>query len=178
MTGVQTCALPISAKIEELEGQLDPIAREIEFIGKKLEPVIKNPKAMLSLNQADKDRIKEMAMRFRELTPLQTELQQKLEKLRKDMEERANPLIIARSELLKGVELIIGGIREKLPHDIKRPLTVLKHSKKNLLRFTSKHNIEEKAFVIEAKLLQDEIEEEKRKAIQEKKKLYEDDHKA
>lgn len=164
------------AKIEELEAQLDPIAREIEFISKKLEPVIKNPKAMLSLSPADKDRIKEMAMRFRELTPIQADLQQKLEKLRKEMEERANPLIIARSEILKGAELIIGGVREKLPHDIKRPVTVLKHSKKNLLRFTSKHSIEENAFVIEAKLLQEELEEEKRKAIQEKKKQYEAGH--
>jgi len=104
------------------------------------------------------------------LTPQQAELQQKLAILRKDMEDRANPLITARAEILKGVELIIGGVREKLPHDVKRPVTVLKHSKKNLLRFTSRHNLEEKAFVIEGKLLQEELEEERRKAIQEKKK--------
>lgn len=161
------------AKIEELEAQIDPIAREIEFISKKLEPVIKNPKAMMGLSPADKERIKEMAMRFRELTPQQSELQKKLEVLRKDMEERANPLITARAEILKGAELIIGGVREKLQHDVKRPVTVLKHSKKNLLRFTSRHNLEEKAFVIEAKLLQEELEEEKRKAIQEKKRQSE-----
>ena len=147
-----------ASKIEELEAQLDPVAREIEFIGKKLEPIIKNPKAMIGLSQTDKDRIKEMAMRFRELTPIQADIQQKLETLRKDMVDRANPLIVARSEILKGVELIIGGVREKLQQDVRRPLTVLRHSKKNLLRFTSKHNLEENAFVIEAKLLQDELE--------------------
>jgi len=167
-----------AAKIAEVEAQLDPIAREIEFIGKKLEPIIKNPKAMLSLGPTDKERIKEMALRFRELTPIQLELQEKLDALRKDMEDRANPMIVARSEILKGVEIIIGGVREKLIHDIKRPLTVLRHCKKNLLRFTSKHNLEEKAFVIEAKLLQEELEEEKRKSLQEKKKQYTDDHKA
>lgn len=154
------------SKKKEVHKRLDPITREIEFLSKKLEPVMKNPKAMLALNHHEKERIKDQAKRFSELTPQQEEYKKMLEEIRKETDALANPMICARKTIERGVEITIGGITERISIRQVSPVTVLRNSRKSALRFTSLHQLTEKAKEIEKKIAQEEIEEEKRKALQ------------
>jgi uncharacterized protein (DUF342 family) len=156
------------SKKKEVHKRLDPITREIEFLSKKLEPVMKNPKAMLALNHHEKERIKEQAKRFSELTPEQEKYKKMLEDIKKETDALANPMINARKCLERGVEITIGGITERISLRRVSPLTILRNSRRNELRFTSLHMLTEKAKEIERKIAQEEIEEERRQALKAK----------
>jgi len=154
----------IEAKKKEIRKLLDPISREIEFISKKLAPAMKNPKAMLSFSQEDRDRIRALAKKFSELTPEQEKLKLKLAELRKEADSKANPMVNGRQVIESGVEITIGELTERISSRIIRPTTVLRHSKKNCLRFASKHALTEKARDIERKIASEEEEAARREA--------------
>jgi hypothetical protein len=161
----------VEQKKQKVHEKLASLAKEISFISQKLEPVVKNPKAMLALNASDKERIRGMAARFRELTPERNRLKAELNDIKKEIAERANPLVIARKQIQRGVEITIGSAFEKIHRRILRPVTVIKHAKKDKLLFTSKHSLSDRAFIIQNNLLKEELEEARlKKALEEKKK--------
>jgi len=138
----------------------------LEKIGKKLEPLIKNPKAVLSLNASDKQAFREMAQTYNELLPVQKKLKDDLEAIKRDVEMKANPMVNAKKVIEKGVEIFIGPIKEVVDNRIFRPVTIIKHSRRDCFRYLPKHSLQESVREIERKIIHEEEEAAKRAAME------------
>ncbi len=157
-----TCGVCYMAleKIHALRDELTPIRKETEELSKKLEPFVKNPKAMLAISQKEREHVKECAKRLNAVVPIQNELQKKLKEAEEDMDSRANPIINARSYCLPGVFITIGPNTEETP-ELTRPTTIIRNSRKGRLRYLPLHQITEKYRDIERELIREEDEEER-----------------
>jgi len=160
-------------KIQALKTELAPVRKEIEDLSKKLEPFVKNPKAMLAISQKERENVKEFAKRLNSLLPSQEDLQKRLKEAEDDMEARANPIINARSYCLPGVLITIGSNTEETP-ELTRATTIIRNSRKGRMRYLPLHQITERYKDIEREIVRQEEEEERkereRKEAEKKKK--------
>lgn len=166
-----TCFIA-EAKKANLNHKLESIEKQIEKIGKKLDPVIKNPKVMMIFSENDKEIIRELADIFGKLTLLRDKLLAEIHEIEKEAASRANPIINARKNLERGVEIIIGATKEFITQTIERPVTIIRNSRTARLRFIPLHPITDKAAIIDRELLKQEEEEAKKareKALKEKR---------
>lgn len=153
----------IEEKMQRLQTQIAPITEELERLTKRLDPIVKNPKALLALSPKDRDIVREQAKRMAELIPIQDDLKTKIDALRKEMEEKGNPMINARSRMEKGVEMTLGSVFETTVTSIPRPVSIIRHSKRSCMRYLNLYPITDKAFIIEREILRLEEEDARRK---------------
>ena len=149
-------------KIQAIRVELDPAKKEIEILSKKLEPFVKNPKAMLAINQKERDQVKENAKRLNSLLPIQDSLQKKLKEIEEDMEARSNPIVNARSFCFPGTFITFASTTEEVSTYLSRPTTIIRNSRKGRLRFQPLHQITERYKDIERELVRQEDEEERK----------------
>lgn len=149
-------------KIQAIRAELDPARKEIELLSKKLEPFVKNPKAMLAITQKERDLVKENAKRLNSLLPIQESLQKKLKEIEDDMEARSNPIVNARSYCFPGTFITFGSNAEEVQSYISRPTTIIRNSRKGRLRFQPLHQITERYKDIEREIVRQEDEEERK----------------
>ncbi len=160
-------------KMQDIRVKLDPVRKEIEILSKRLEPFVKNPKAMLAVSAKEREIIKESAKKLNELLPQQESLQKALKELEADMDARSNAIINARSYCFPSVFIAFGSTVEEIRSQINRPTTIIRNSKTGRLRFQPLHQITERYKDIERELVRQEEElerkEKERKAHEEER---------
>lgn len=139
-------------KIKEIDDKLGPVTSQIRKLSKKLDPLVKNPKAVLGLSQRDRENFRKMAQTFNKLMPLQKEFNDKKEEIQKDANERANLIITVHKSIERGVEIKLGNIKKTTFQRIVKPLTVVRDLRNSDIRFTSPHPITDRSIEIERTL--------------------------
>lgn len=147
------------AKKARLHTKLESVEKQMEKIGKKLDPVIKNPKVMTLFSGNDKDIVHELADIFGKLTVLRDKLVAEIKEIEKEAASRANPIVNAKKAIERGVEITIGTSKEFITQTIQKPVTIIRNSRTAHLRYLPIHLITSKASVIERDLIKQEDEE-------------------
>jgi uncharacterized protein (DUF342 family) len=150
-------------KIANLRKELDPVTRDIEKISKKLDPFLKNPKAMLALTETDRQKVRKLAQMVNELLALQEKLKAEIKEIQEDAKKRSNAMINVRHTLERGVEITLDGVKQHILAKQLRQMSIVSNSRKrNTLRFMDLHPLTEKGWIIERDIARREEEEERK----------------
>lgn len=114
-------------KIEALRNEVTKANDQIRLISDKIDPLLRNPKLMLDLNPTQKEAVKKLATKLKELMNDQETRQTQIDAIRIESRKLANPLISARQALFHGVILTLVSTTEVVQSDIHRPLTVVRN---------------------------------------------------
>lgn len=140
-------------KLKALSLELEPIQRELEFYSKKLEPFVKNPKLMLTVSAQERDQIREMAAKVKEINVRQEAVRQQIKEFETKADEDANPILSARTSIARGLIVTVGQNSEEiLPQ--RKPVSIIRNSKTGMMRILPLHNISDNVKTIEREIVQ------------------------
>lgn len=156
-------------KNSDLKNELSVVSEQISRISDRLDPLLRNPRAMMTLDDARKAAVRKLAEKMKELIAYQEELRDGIEDNKKHAEKRANRIISARRGVYQGVILTIGGTSEEIKSPIIRPVSVVRNPRSGEFRFVSWRAVTCDAKELELDIATAEIESERRRKARERR---------
>lgn len=135
-------------KIKELKNQMD-------VMSKKLDPFITNPRNLLSLNDAGREKIRNMANDFKEVIANKDELEHELTKLRKESLHGANPMVSVVKCIEAEVVITIGTSTKKFTERVIGQNSYIENSVSGGLRTIPYYPVDKSARDIEYAIVRD-----------------------
>jgi len=99
--------------IKDLREQLSEFKEKMNFLSKKLDPFVINPRSLLSLNNEGRAKVKEMAAELKGISVDKEALENELKQLSKEAQHGANPMISVIKCIEAEVVLTIGTSTEQ-----------------------------------------------------------------
>jgi len=135
--------------ISNLREQLNEFKTQMDVMTKKLDPFITNPRNLLSLNDAGRQKIKDMAKEFKEVVAKKDELEHELQQLSKESLHGANPMVSIVKSIEPEVVITIGTSTEKFTERVVGQQSFIENSINGGLRPVPYYPIDKSARDIE-----------------------------